>query len=237
MWLQICSQWGDCLKGDSRSRLDEFWCWTMNFANRRILVSAKLRITGRVCMRFFISLVHFHRRGRFTALWWLRCWCCVYKELTCGRGMMSYSQFCIIIYSVICIFSRATLTLRRRLHAHVPRFSLTQVFFGSDNLKAAEYTLVFLPELLYVLLMVNLLKNTQREGSWTEYLKGQMFLIAFSARHSHCCEQRHPVYLWYNLVSRASGGTLAGMESAVQYIHQQSLVETPVYIKGKVVKR
>lgn len=55
-----------------------------------------------------------------------------------------------------------------------------------------------------------------------------MFLVAFSARHSHCYEQRRPVYLWDNLVSGASGGTLEGMELPAQYIHQQSLVDTPV---------
>jgi len=52
--------------------------------------------------------------------------------------------------------------------------------------------------------------------------------IALSARHSHCYEQRHSVYLWDNQDLGSVRGTLAGMELAARCTHQQSLVEIPI---------
>lgn len=47
----------------------------------------------------------------------------------------------------------------RHIHAHVPGLSLAQVFFWSHNLESAEHISVLLPELLDVLLVVNLLSG------------------------------------------------------------------------------
>lgn len=43
------------------------------------------------------------------------------------------------------------------IHAHVPGLSLAQIFFWSHNLETVEYIPVLFPELLDVLLVVNLL--------------------------------------------------------------------------------
>ncbi len=45
------------------------------------------------------------------------------------------------------------------IHAHVPGLSLAQIFFWSHNLETAEHIPVLFPELLDVLLMVNLLSR------------------------------------------------------------------------------
>ncbi len=49
--------------------------------------------------------------------------------------------------------------LEAHIHAHVPGLSLAQIFFWSHNLEIVEHIPVLFPELLDVLLMVNLLSR------------------------------------------------------------------------------
>lgn len=49
--------------------------------------------------------------------------------------------------------------LEAHIHAHVPGLSLAQIFFWSHNLESLEHVPVRFPELLDVLLVVNLLRR------------------------------------------------------------------------------